>query len=53
MPATRIPILLALTVVAAAGCSSGGGTETPPASLTGRTFVSTRCRARRFRVAGR
>ncbi|MGW2661915.1 META domain-containing protein [Nocardia tengchongensis] len=41
MPATRLPILLALTVVAAAGCSSGGGTETPPASLTGRTFVST------------
>ncbi|MGW4350652.1 META domain-containing protein [Nocardia sp. NPDC004582] len=42
MPATRVSILLALTALAAAGCSSGGGgNQTPPASLTGRTFVST------------
>ncbi|MGW4532732.1 META domain-containing protein [Nocardia sp. NPDC004340] len=42
MPATRVSILLALTALAAAGCSSGGGgNDTAPASLSGRTFVST------------
>ncbi|MFE3052238.1 META domain-containing protein [Nocardia sp. NPDC059239] len=42
MPATRLWVLLALTAVTAAGCSSNGGVnDIPPASLMGRSFVST------------
>ncbi|MEU1204310.1 META domain-containing protein [Nocardia sp. NPDC005825] len=42
MPAPRVSILLALTALAAAGCSSdGGGNDIAPASPAGRTFVST------------
>ncbi|WP_051178701.1 META domain-containing protein [Nocardia concava] len=41
MPATRVWVLLALSA-AAAGCSSNsGGSETPPTSLMGHTYVST------------
>lgn len=41
MPATRGWALLGLTALAVAGCSSSGGTDTPPATLMGRSFVST------------
>ncbi|MFC3438917.1 META domain-containing protein [Nocardia seriolae] len=42
MSANRVWVLLALTAVAAAGCSSSGGVgDTPPASPMGRSFVST------------